>query len=72
MGDFNLGPGAVLPLLAGSGIHAPTPGATHPSDAPSRQIDWIAARRLDLHEPQVSPVVIADHRALTAQVSAGP
>jgi endonuclease/exonuclease/phosphatase (EEP) superfamily protein YafD len=62
----------VLPLLAGAGVHAPTPGATHPSDAPTRQIDFIGARGLDLREPRVSPMVIADHRTVTAQVSSGP
>jgi endonuclease/exonuclease/phosphatase family metal-dependent hydrolase len=71
MGDFNLGPARVLPVLAGAGMCAPTPGATHPSDVPARQIDWIASRGLDLHGPRVSPLPVADHRAVTTQVTAG-
>ena len=67
LGDFNLGPDDVEPLLATRGFTAAPSGPTFPAGAPRRRIDWIAvdgglrvvgARR---HDP-----VVGDHCPLSA------
>jgi endonuclease/exonuclease/phosphatase family metal-dependent hydrolase len=71
MGDFNLGAERVVPLLERAGLDAQAPGPTHPRDEPRKQIDWIATRGLATDEPRVSPIEVADHRALTVEVGPG-
>ena len=73
LGDFNLGPDDVEPLLAARGFTAAPSGPTFPAGAPRRRIDWIAvdgglrvvgARR---HDP-----VVGDHCPLSADSGRGP
>ena len=73
LGDFNLGPDDVEPLLAARGFTAAPSGPTFPASAPRRRIDWIAvdgglrvvgARR---HDP-----VVGDHCPLSADLAVVP
>jgi endonuclease/exonuclease/phosphatase family metal-dependent hydrolase len=70
MGDFNLGPTIVEPLLAARAfVPAPT-GPTAPARAPARRIDWIAADAglrvvtSRLHQP-----LVGDHLPVGADLA---
>jgi endonuclease/exonuclease/phosphatase family metal-dependent hydrolase len=55
MGDLNLGPDVVAAALRGWGFTTVVAPPTFPSDVPSRRIDWVVARGVDLSEPEVDP-----------------
>lgn len=70
VGDLNMGPERVLPMLHGRGwIDAPT-GPTHPSVRPRRRIDWIAVRGAEVAAAAVPALAVSDHRPVLAVVEA--
>lgn len=71
LGDFNLGPRHVAPLIAAAGWVAAPSGPTHPASRPRRRIDWVLGRRASVVDSWVPDVQVSDHRPLVAEVVPG-
>jgi len=68
VGDLNMGPDQVQPILARRGwTEAPT-GPTHPASRPRRRIDWIAVRGAVVGGAVVPALEVSDHRPVVAVV----
>ena len=72
LGDLNLGPRDVAPVLAATGWVAAPSGPTHPAITPDRRIDWIVVRRGIVRDAVVVDVRASDHRPLVAELTAVP
>ena len=72
MGDLNLGPGPVVPRLAGRGYRPVDGPPTFPSDRPRDRIDWIAVRGWVVDEVEVPDLRSSDHRPLVADLGPDP
>lgn len=68
MGDFNLRPDAVEPVLAEFGYQHADSGNTFPSDLPMIKIDWIAAKGARLVDGEVIETQASDHRPHRARL----
>lgn len=66
LGDLNLGPRPVGPVLVDAGFVAAPSGPTHPARRPSRRIDWVLVRGAVVRSSGVLDVTCSDHRPLTA------
>jgi endonuclease/exonuclease/phosphatase family metal-dependent hydrolase len=69
LGDLNLGPDRVVPLLGRYGFTPVTGPPTFPSRRPRERIDWIAVRGAAVGEVEVPDVRASDHRPLVARLS---
>jgi endonuclease/exonuclease/phosphatase family metal-dependent hydrolase len=72
MGDLNLGPAWVQPLLERRGFEVADAPPTFPARRPTRRIDWIAVRGGRIGVAVVPDVRTSDHRPLVATVALGP
>ena len=70
MGDLNMGPDRVEPLLAARGYGWAAASPTFPSHRPREHIDWIAVRGARIDAVMVPDVRVSDHRPMVAQVQA--
>jgi endonuclease/exonuclease/phosphatase family metal-dependent hydrolase len=70
LGDLNLGPDRVGPILATSGWVAAPSGPTHPTSRPDRRIDWVLVRRATVRSARVLDVRASDHLPLVADLDA--
>lgn len=71
LGDLNLGPPAVEPVLSDRGYVAAEHPATYPARRPSRRIDWIAVRGGRVEHAWVPDVRASDHRPVVAGIVLG-
>jgi len=71
LGDLNLGPLRVAPVMAAAGWVAAPSGPTHPAIRPRRRIDWVLARRASVIDSWVPNVLASDHRPLVADLIRG-
>ncbi|CAN5393125.1 endonuclease/exonuclease/phosphatase family protein [soil metagenome] len=69
MGDFNLRPERVLPILGAAGLLAVESVPTFPASAPRLRLDWIALRGLEVRSVQVPALSTSDHRPIVADVA---
>lgn len=68
LGDLNLGPRHVAPVIASAGWMAAPSGPTHPAIRPRRRIDWVLARRASVAGSWVVSERGSDHRPLVADL----
>ena len=68
LGDLNLGPHQVAPVIASAGWMAAPSGPTHPAIRPRRRIDWVLARRASVAGSWVVSERGSDHRPLVADL----
>lgn len=68
LGDLNAGDDVVSDVFGEHGFVTASTGATHPSTAPIRRIDWIAVRRATVDHAVVVDVRASDHRPVLAEV----
>lgn len=66
LGDLNLGPELVEPILAGADLRPVPSGMTFPSSSPRQRIDWVAVRGLEVVSAHVPAVTASDHRPVVA------
>jgi endonuclease/exonuclease/phosphatase family metal-dependent hydrolase/NAD(P)-dependent dehydrogenase (short-subunit alcohol dehydrogenase family) len=66
MGDLNLRPDVVEPMLADAGLTPVDTGPTYPAFAPRLRIDWIATRGLGPGSAKVPELLTSDHRPVVA------
>ena len=71
LGDLNLGPDEVGPLLAASGYVPAIGPPTFPAHRPRERIDWIAARGATVGAGWAPDVRASDHRPLVAELTRG-
>ncbi len=69
LGDLNLEPRDVAPVLAAADWVAAPSGPTHPAIGPDRRIDWVLVRRASVQESVVVDVRASDHRPLVAELA---
>ena len=69
LGDLNLRPDVVVPMLAGSGLVAVEAAPTYPAHAPRLRIDWIALSGLSVGGATVVDTRVSDHRALVVDTA---
>jgi len=69
LGDLNLGPDPVMQRLEAAGFTTVDSPPTFPTQRPTRRIDWIAGRGVDLRAPLVPPVWSSDHLPLIVTVA---
>lgn len=72
LGDLNLAPAQVAPVIASMGWVAAPSGPTHPAVRPRRRIDWVLVRGASVLDAWVPDVRVSDHRPLVADVTATP
>ena len=72
LGDLNLGPDRVSPLLVERGYTAAVGPPTFPARNPRERIDWIATRGATVGAVVVPDVRASDHRPLVAELTADP
>ncbi|UDY34674.1 endonuclease/exonuclease/phosphatase family protein [Dermatobacter hominis] len=70
LGDLNLGPDRVGPVLSATGWVAAPSGPTHPTTRPDRRIDWVLVRRATVRSAHVVDVRASDHLPLVAVLDA--
>lgn len=70
LGDLNLGPDRVGPVLADAGWVAAPSGPTHPATRPDRRIDWVLVRHATVRSAHVVDVRASDHLPLVASLEA--
>ena len=70
LGDLNLGPDRVGPVLAEAGWVAAPSGPTHPTTRPDRRIDWVLVRHATVRSAHVVDVRASDHLPLVASLEA--
>ncbi|MFZ4519353.1 MAG: endonuclease/exonuclease/phosphatase family protein [Microthrixaceae bacterium] len=68
LGDLNLEPPEVEPVLADRGFTPVTAPPTFPAVRPERRIDWIALRGTGAARAAVPDLRASDHRPLVAEV----
>lgn len=68
MGDLNLDGTHVLPRFERAGLRAVPSGPTYPAHRPSRRIDWIGVRGLEIGRVDVPPLHASDHRPVVAEL----
>ena len=72
LGDLNMGPDRVEPILVARGFRWAVGPPTFPSHRPRERIDWIAVRGAVVEAVIVPDVRVSDHRPLVAQVRVDP
>ena len=72
LGDLNLGPVEVVPVVEGAGLTAIVETPTFPSVTPQESIDWIAVGGADVVSTEVPDVRTSDHRPLVAVLGERP
>ncbi len=69
LGDLNLEPEVVGPILAAAGFTRAEHGPTFPADAPRVTLDHIAVDGLDIQRVWVADEApVSDHRAVVAEL----
>lgn len=71
LGDLNLGPASVGPVLADRGYVAAEHPPTFPAGRPTRRIDWIAVRGGRVDHAWVPDLHASDHRPVVAAITVG-
>ena len=69
LGDFNLGPASVEPVVDASGMSRSVPVPTFPAWAPSQAIDHVLAKGLEVTSTDAVETPVSDHRALVTELS---
>ena len=70
LGDLNLTPHRVQPVLAAAGFAVAATGPASPADNPIRQIDYIATDGLEIVSAWVANATsVSDHRPVVAEVT---
>ncbi len=69
MGDFNMTPDDVLPIIKENNFEAQYEYLTSPASNPKNQIDWITSRGYELTNTHISQQLCSDHRALMSSVN---
>jgi|GEM_PF-770734 len=73
LGDLNLGPPAVEPILAAAGFALVEHGPTYPADMPRLRLDHVAVDGLVVRRAWVAQrAPVSDHRAVVAELSVAP
>ncbi|MEW6475831.1 MAG: endonuclease/exonuclease/phosphatase family protein [Actinomycetota bacterium] len=72
LGDLNLGPEVVEPVLAAAGYEVAPTGATFPAAAPRSRIDYVAVSGLELVAACTPAPGMSDHLPVVAEVCASP
>jgi len=71
LGDLNLGPPAVAPILAETGFVLAEHGPTYPADAPRLRLDHVAVHGFVVRRAWVAErAPVSDHRAVIAELAA--
>lgn len=68
LGDLNLGPGVVEPVLTAAGYAVAPTGATFPADGPRTRIDYVAVAGLEVVAAEAPEAAVSDHRPVVADV----
>lgn len=69
MGDFNMQPPRVEPILADAGFEIAPTGPAYPVDKPKIQLDYLAVDGLDIETASTVPITnVSDHRPIVAKV----
>jgi len=69
MGDFNMQPPRVEPILAEAGFEIAPTGPAYPVDDPKIQLDYLAVDGLDIESAGIAPINnVSDHRPIVAKV----
>ncbi|MGH9041580.1 MAG: endonuclease/exonuclease/phosphatase family protein [Acidimicrobiia bacterium] len=68
LGDLNLGPEVVEPVLAAAGYRIAATGSTFPARSPRSRIDYVAVAGLEIVSAEALEMPISDHRAVVAEV----
>ncbi|MBM3672246.1 MAG: hypothetical protein FJW86_08730 [Actinobacteria bacterium] len=69
MGDFNMQPPRVEPILEGAGFTIAPTGPAYPVDKPRIQLDYIAVDGLKIRSADVIEITdVSDHRPIIAEV----
>lgn len=72
LGDLNLVPGEVAPVVEKAGFVLAGGPATHPAQRPSRRIDHVAVAGLTVNSVEVPRTPLSDHRPLVVDAVATP
>lgn len=70
LGDLNLPPEEVEPVLAAAGYEVAATGPTFPARTPRTRIDYVAVQGLRVVSAQVLEAPVSDHRPVVAEVTA--
>lgn len=68
LGDLNLRPPDVVPVLTDAGYAVAEAGPTVPAHAPDEQIDFVATRGATVEDAWVATTVVSDHRPLITRL----
>jgi endonuclease/exonuclease/phosphatase family metal-dependent hydrolase len=69
LGDLNLAPEMVEPVLAAAGYQVASTGPTFPARAPRSCIDYVAVAGLEVVSAEALETSLSDHRAVVAEVT---
>ena len=69
LGDLNLGPEVVEPVLGAAGYRVAVTGATFPAGSPRVRIDFVAVAGLDVVSASTPAAGISDHLPVVAEVA---
>ncbi len=70
LGDLNLGPEEVEPVLAAAGYQIAATGPTFPARTPRSRIDYVAVAGLEVVSAETPETSLSDHRPVVAEVTA--
>jgi Metal-dependent hydrolase len=68
LGDLNLAPELVEPVLAAAGYQIAATGPTFPARAPRSRIDYVAVAGLEVVSAEAPETSLSDHRPVVAEV----
>lgn len=69
LGDLNLGPRRVRPLVEAAGLVLVDGAPTHPATGPRRRLDHVAVGGLDVVSAEVRRLPVSDHLAVVVDVT---
>lgn len=72
MGDLNIGPDIVVPVVTAAGYTVAETEATFPATAPRSRIDFVAVSGLEIVSAATPEPGMSDHRPVVAEVRAAP
>jgi endonuclease/exonuclease/phosphatase family metal-dependent hydrolase len=70
LGDLNLAPDVVEPVLVTAGYHIASTGPTFPVRLPRSRIDYVAVAGLEIVSAEALETSLSDHRLVVAEVTA--
>lgn len=71
LGDLNLPPDEVEPVLAAAGYQIASTGPTFPARTPRTRIDYVAVEGLQVVSAEVLETALSDHRPVVVEVTRG-